>query len=134
MATYPLRVYLVAGNVEDLPPGVYRYIPKGHKLESVVAGDQRANVGSQPQMRTAPALLAFAADCTATAKRFGDNTARQLACLEIGHAAQNVLLEEIAQGLVGVGMTGFDGAKAKAALTLPENEELIYIVAAGKQG
>lgn len=40
-ATYPLEVYLVAGNVENLSAGVYRYLPGQHRLEAVSNGDIR---------------------------------------------------------------------------------------------
>lgn len=133
-ATYPLRVYLFAGNVKDLPAGVYRYVPKGHKLESVLDGDQRSNVGSQPQMVTAPVVIAYIADYTDTAARFGASKARAWADIEAGHSAQNVLLEEVALGLVGVPMGGFDAAKIKSTLKLTDNEEAIYVVSAGNKG
>jgi SagB-type dehydrogenase family enzyme len=134
MATYPLRVYLFAGNVTDLPAGVYRYVPQGHKLELVVEADQRANAGGQPQMRTAPALLLFTADTTATAARAGQQMASSWAYIEAGHCAQNVLLEEIALGLVGVPMTGYDPAKVKDTLKLPDSEQPVYLIAAGQRG
>ncbi len=98
------------------------------------SGDQRAKVGWQPQMRTAPALILYAADLEATGKKFGSSIARSWAEIEVGHSAQNVLLEEQALGLVGVGMTGFDAEKARSALKLPKKEEVIYLVSAGKKG
>ncbi|HEY3415410.1 MAG TPA: SagB/ThcOx family dehydrogenase [Armatimonadota bacterium] len=133
MATYPLRVYLFAGNVADLPAGVYRYIPQGHKLELVAAGDQRGNVGVQPTAINAPADFLFTADTSAVAKRFGADTAKKFAYIEIGHAAQNVLLEEVALNLVGVGMAGMDPAKMKTVLKLPDTEEPVYLLSAGKK-
>lgn len=132
MASYPLRVYLVAANVKDLAAGVYRYIPQGHKLKLVMAGDKRENVGSQNQMRTAPALIVYAADYT-NLKQRSPNNAQRWVDIEIGHSAQNVLLEEVALGLVGVSMGGVDGTKMKTALKLPESEEVIHAVSAGKK-
>ena len=129
-ATYPLRVYLVAGNVQGLQAGVYRYLPQGHKLELVVAGDQRANIGDQPQMHSPPVLLAFTADYTTTSKKYGAQ-APKMAYIELGHAAENVLLEEVALGLVGVPMGGINVEKMTAALKLPKSEVPLYLVAAG---
>src|SRR3990172_11510279 len=40
-ATYPLEVYLVVGDVENLAAGVYRYRPGLHRLEVVSDGDIR---------------------------------------------------------------------------------------------
>ena len=35
-ATYPLEIYAVIGNVEEIEPGVYRYLSDEHKIEMVV--------------------------------------------------------------------------------------------------
>ncbi|GAI36261.1 unnamed protein product, partial [marine sediment metagenome] len=43
-ALYPLEVYLVAGDVEDLTSGVYRYEPDGHQLARIIDGDKRAEL------------------------------------------------------------------------------------------
>lgn len=134
MATYPLHIYVFAGNVSDLPAGVYKYIPQGHKLELVVEGDQRTNAGTQPQIRTAPVLFLFTADTAATSQRAGAQRARDWAMIEVGHSAQNILLEEVALGLIGVPMAGYDAAKIKPLLKLPDTEEPIYIVSAAKRG
>jgi SagB-type dehydrogenase family enzyme len=132
VATYPLTVYLVAANVKDLTAGVYEYMPNGHKLKSVKEGDQRANIGSQPQMTSAPMLLVYVADYKATGEKFGADKAKEFACIEVGHSAQNVLLEEIAQDLIGVGMAGLDQAKTTATLSLTKDQEPLYVVSAGK--
>ena len=133
MASYPLRVYLVAGNVKDLPAGAYLYVPQGHKLELVAAGDQRPNVGGQPQMRNAPVLIVYVVDYAITGKKYGDR-AKKFAYLEVGHSAQNVLLQEVALGLVGVPMGGVDEVKVRAAFKLTEDQEPAYAVSAAKKG
>jgi SagB-type dehydrogenase family enzyme len=130
--TYPLRVYLFAGSVTDLPAGVYLYVPLGHKLELVMSGDQRTSVGGQPQMTNAPAMFCYVADYSVTGKKYGER-AREFAAIEVGHSAQNVLLEEVALGLVGVPMGGFDAAKMKALLKLADNQEPMYAVSAGRK-
>ena len=40
MATYPLEVYLLAGNVTGLPSGVYHYSPQGHNLTTIFLGNK----------------------------------------------------------------------------------------------
>jgi SagB-type dehydrogenase family enzyme len=134
MGTYPLHVYVFAGKVSDLAPGVYKYIPQGHKLELVVEGNQNADAGTQPQVRTAPVLFLITADTSATAARMGAAGARDWAMLEAGAVTQNILLEEVALGLIGVPMAGYDAAKIKPMLKLPDTEAPIFIVSAAKRG
>lgn len=133
IARYPLRLYLVAAQVSNLPAGAYRYLPQGHQLELVTEGDPRASIGSQPQMTTAPALLVYAYDTTVFA-RFPADRGLQWACLEAGHSAQNVLLEEVALGLVGVPMGAFDPVQVKTTLKLTEMEMPLYVLSAGQRG
>ena len=40
-ALYPLELYVVAGAVDGLPPAVYHYRPKGHRLVETSEGDRR---------------------------------------------------------------------------------------------
>jgi SagB-type dehydrogenase family enzyme len=126
-----LDTYLVAGNVEGLAAGVYKYVPKDHQLEVVALGDQREKVGKQPAMTTAPILVVYATDGERL-KKLGDKGVT-FASIEIGHSAQNVLLEEVALGLVGVGMAGFDENGVKAALNLSDQQTPMYVVSAGKK-
>lgn len=43
-ALYPIEVYLVAGELEDLTAGVYHYHPKHHALRPLRDGDQRGQL------------------------------------------------------------------------------------------
>jgi SagB-type dehydrogenase family enzyme len=44
-ALYPVEVYVVAGEVEGLEPGVYHYAPLEHGLTRLREGDLRGNLG-----------------------------------------------------------------------------------------
>jgi SagB-type dehydrogenase family enzyme len=52
-ALYPLELYLVAGNVEALPAGVYQYRPARHSLSRLAAGYKRDGLGKVDYPRLA---------------------------------------------------------------------------------
>src|SRR4030043_1041309 len=43
-ATYPLEIYLVVGEVEELEPGLYKYSISKHHLERGIDGDVRKSL------------------------------------------------------------------------------------------
>lgn len=107
-ALYPLEVFLVAGAVEELPAGVYRYDPRRHALTPVASGDRRrelaAAAGGQDWIAAAPAAVVLTGVFSRTAGRYGERGTRYVH-MEVGHAAQNVYLQAEALGL-GTTMVG----------------------------
>ena len=132
---YPLEVYLVAGDVEDIPPGVYRYSPHGHELLKVVEGDVRPRLYDaslrQGFIRDAPALLVISAVYERTTGRYGERGERYVQ-MEAGHAGQNVLLAAACLDLGAVPVGAFDDGGVKRGLEMPEEEAPLYIIALGK--
>ena len=47
-ALFPLDIYLVAGNIDGLEAGVYKYIADGHSLELHATGDIRDDLAMAP--------------------------------------------------------------------------------------
>ena len=45
-ALYPLEIYLVAANVTDLNPGIYKYSPQNHSLKKISEGDKRTEISN----------------------------------------------------------------------------------------
>jgi nitroreductase len=43
-ATFPLEVDLLVTGISELPDGIYRYRPRGHRLELRLAGDHRRSL------------------------------------------------------------------------------------------
>ncbi len=134
-ATYPLQVYLVAGNVESLPAGVYRYLPEQHRLETVFEGDIRprlaAAASGQGWIGSAPAVLVIAALPERTASRYGKRAERYVH-MEAGHAAQNALLQATSLGLGATPVGAFNDAEVSRLLRLPAGSEPLYILPVGK--
>jgi SagB-type dehydrogenase family enzyme len=134
-ALYPLEVYLVAGKVEDLPAGIYRYNPATHSLTLVREGDQRGALFkaalSQSAVRDAPAVLAIAAVYERTTGKYGERGIRY-AHMEAGHAAQNALLQAVALGLGAVVIGAFDDDGVRQAAGMSTAEHPLYVVPVGK--
>ncbi|MBL7129142.1 MAG: SagB/ThcOx family dehydrogenase [Ignavibacteria bacterium] len=135
-ALYPLELYVVAGNVNDLSEGVYRYKPKDHKLEIVLAGDKRQELFGvslqQSAVKNAAAVIVFAADYDRTTVKYGDRGIRYVH-IEIGHAAENAFLQAVALDLSAVIIGAFYDEEMKEVLNMPEDEQPLLILPVGKK-
>jgi SagB-type dehydrogenase family enzyme len=134
-ALYPLELYLVVGNVEALPPGIYQYRPAEHALSRIAAGDKRGGLARaalrQTWVRDAPAVIVMTAVYERTTRKYGDRGERYVH-MEAGHAAQNIYLQAVPLGLGTVTVGAFSDRKVKQILNLPENEALLYLIPIGK--
>jgi SagB-type dehydrogenase family enzyme len=133
-ALYPLEIYLVAGNVDGLTEGVYRYHAQGHSLRAHVAGDRRRELAhaalGQPAAREAPAVLVLVALYARTARKYGARAERYVH-IEVGHAVQNVYLQAQALGLGTVIIGAFDDDAVRGALELAEQEAPLALLPVG---
>ncbi len=136
-ACYPLEAYLVAGAVDGLAPGVYRYSPRGHLLALLSEGDARARLKekgrTQQMIGRAPATIVVSADLGRIRPRYRDR-AERYTHMEAGHAGQNVSLQAEALGLGTVMVGAFDDAGVKNALGLPSGETPLYLIPIGVPG
>jgi len=117
-ATYPLEVYVAVreDGVEDLPPGIYHYLPKTHELELVKLGDfsrelMRAAI-DQEWVGSAPVNLVINAVYERTTRVYGDRGIRYVH-MEVGHVGQNVYLQCISLGLACVVVGAFYDEEVK---------------------
>jgi SagB-type dehydrogenase family enzyme len=133
--TYPLEVYLVAGDVEGLPPGVYRYRPKSHDLMEWSAEDRRAALAvaslNQAWVRTAAVDVVITAVYARTTQTYGERGVRYVH-LEAGHAAQNLCLQAVALGLGSVVVGAFYDEEVQRVLELPADHEPLYVIPVGR--
>jgi SagB-type dehydrogenase family enzyme len=134
-ARYPLEVYLVAGAVSGLEPGVYGYDPGGHRLVRVVAGDLRDELRAaaldQEAASSAPAAIVITAFPERTTARYGERGMAYV-YMEAGHAAQNVYLQAEALDLATVAIGAFNDEEVRRILNLSGNETPLYIMPIGK--
>lgn len=134
-ALYPLELSLVAGRVDGLAPGVYRYRPDEHALRRAGSGDRRAAVAActrgQAWVADAPCLLVIAAAPQRTRQRYGERADRFVA-LEAGAAAQNVGLQAAARGWATVLVGAFDEARLRDAVGLEGEREPLALMPIGR--
>ncbi|HSV95912.1 MAG TPA: SagB/ThcOx family dehydrogenase [Spirochaetota bacterium] len=131
---YPLEIYCVAGAVDGLPAGVYRYATFGHELVRVVGGESRksltaAALGQKSVLNGAASIIIAAVFERSTGKY--SRRGIQYATMEAGHAAQNICLQVVALGLGTVVIGAFQDDKVKYAVRMRENETPLYIMPIG---
>ncbi len=134
-ALYPMEIYLLAGKVEGLPGGLYKYIPKNHALRKLAGADKRkalcqAALG-QPQIEKAPAVILMAGVYERTSYKYGERAERYVH-MEAGSVAENVYLQATALGIGTVLIGAFNDDEVKKAMSLPADESPLIIMPLGK--
>ncbi len=137
-STYPLTVYLIANHVAGLENGIYRYIPgdrlPAHQLIPLKHGDLKDTVYSaanQASLKEAAAVFVLTGNMGKMADAFGGVKHDAEVYLEVGHAAQNMYLQAASLNLGMVTVSGFDSAKVKAAIGLPTEDTVVYLIPFG---
>lgn len=133
-ALYPLQLYLVAGGVAGLAPGIYRYEPERHRLRRMAAGDRRAELAraalDQTWLAQAPAILVFGAIESRTTRKYGSRGIGYV-YIEVGHAAQNVFLQAESLGLGAAVVGAFEDGPVAALLGMGREERPLYLMPVG---
>ena len=134
-ALYPLELYLVAGNVSGLPPGVYKYQPVLRRLVLIKEGDLREPLAraavNQTWMKDGAIEIVVAAVQDRTTVKYGERGVRYV-YMEAGHAAQNVLLQATALDLGATPVGAFYEDQVIELLDMPGNEAPLYIIPVGR--
>lgn len=132
---YPLEVYLVAGKVNNLSPGVYRYQPSEQTLIQVLDRDIRSQLAdaalSQSAVRNGAIDIVITAVSSRTTSKYGERGIRYV-YMEAGHAAQNICLQATALNLGTVTIGAFEDEAVKSLLVLAEDETPLYILPVGQ--
>jgi SagB-type dehydrogenase family enzyme len=127
-ALYPLELYLATSE------GVFHYEPRAHAIQRTLSTDIRVLLFDaalrQEAVRDAPAVFVVTGVYARTAKKYGRRASRYVH-LEAGHAAQNLLLQAVALGLVAVPIGAFDDDAVERALALPPTHRPLYLVPVG---
>jgi SagB-type dehydrogenase family enzyme len=128
-ALYPLEMYALTKE------GLYHYDPNSHTLTRVLEGDLRTDLSeaalNQDSVRQAPLILVFTAVFSRTESKYGSVRGPRYVHMEVGHSAQNVLLQAHALDLAGVPVGAFHDDRVKDLLRLPEDHRPLYLVPIG---
>lgn len=127
-ALYPLELYVVKAD------GAWHYRPRGHRLVRQTKSDlreklQQAALGQRP-VGQAPAVFVVAAVFQRTTKKYGKR-AGMYVLIEIGHAAQNLLLQATALDLGAVPIGAFQPEPVQQILGLPKDHVPLYLIPVG---
>ena len=127
-ALYPLELYVVT------PEQVMHYLPDGHQAETRAVSDLRpglkAAAVNQSTITAAPVVIVVAAVPGRLSYRYGGK-AEAFVQFEVGHAAQNILLQAAALGLVAVPVGSLDPSRAADTLALPADQTVLYLIPVG---
>jgi len=127
-ALYPLELYVA------LDEGIYHYTPATHSLQRISQRDWRKPLWDaalrQDSVAQAPAVFIITAVYARTEARYGDRAERYVK-IEVGHAAQNLLLQAAAMGLGAVPIGAYYDDRVKEILQLPEDHEPLYLIPVG---
>ena len=135
-ALYPLEVYVVVADVQDLTPGIYKYEPHEHQLVRIIDGDKRVELAdaalAQGCVTEGAVAIVFTAVYERTTRKYGDRGIRYVH-IEAGHAAQNLCLQATAMDLGAVTIGAFYDEEVAELLNLPEDERPLYIIPVGRK-
>jgi SagB-type dehydrogenase family enzyme len=128
-ALYPLEIYVATSS------GFYHYQPRPHRLIQFSDRDPRALLRhaalDQEAISQAPTVFVIAAVYERTSRKYGAARTPRYVHMEVGHAAENLLLEAVALGLGGVTIGAFDDNAVRNALALPADCRPLYLVPVG---
>jgi SagB-type dehydrogenase family enzyme len=129
VAAYPLELYVARAE------GLARYLPDVHALEWRGTEDLRRALREaahdQESVTSAPAVFVFTAVYERSRAKLGPG-AEACVHMDLGHAAENLLLQAQGLGLAGVPIAWFDPGRARETLGVPSDETPVYLVPVGR--
>ena len=127
-ALYPVVLFVVDER------GLFEYEPDQHRLLKLRTSDLRAELQQaaigQEAVGDAPVCIVIAYDPAAVQRKYGKR-AERYCLLEVGHVAQNILLQATALGLGGVPVGAFDDVSIARVLNLPSRLRPVYVLPVG---
>lgn len=135
---FPIDMYCLINNVENVSSGIYFYNNKLHSIEQIKEKDIREEL-----IRTSPTLSDSINNCSfcillsATFPRIKfkyKERAYRFALLEAGHIAQNILLASVAENHGAIPVGGFLDDEANKIINIDGvNSAVLYLIIIGKK-
>ncbi len=133
-ALYPLEIYLAAGAVNDLGPGVYHYHPQGHGLAVVASGQHLSALANaalgQKMVENAAVVVVICAVYQRMTRKY-TLRGEQYVHIEVGHAGQNIALQCEALGLGCVMLGAFTDELVQRVIASQPSERPLYLIPIG---
>ena len=134
-ALYPLVIYAAIGNVAGIEVGVYKYVPKEHKIIKTIDKDVREELSAaalgQDAVRDAPVTVIFCAVFSRITERYGERGSERYVFIELGHSAQNIYLQAETLELGACAIGAFTDSRVSEILSLPAEEKPLYLMPVG---
>jgi protease I len=127
-ATYPIELLFAT------PDGLFVYRPVDHSLMQIGNQDIRSGLAAAASMAESVAGagcdIIVAGNVRMLTDRFKDN-ARTYMYMEVGHIAQNILLQAVSLNLGAVPVGGFDKTQVRKACGLRRTLDPLYMICVG---
>jgi SagB-type dehydrogenase family enzyme len=135
-ALYPLKLFVVVGDVNKLSAGIYQYNPAEHSLLKTANGDLRKLLQkaalNQSCIGDAAIIFVFTAIYQRTTWKYGERGLRYVH-MEVGHAGQNVFLQAEALHLGTVVVGAFDDDEVREVLYLVSHIQPLSLMPVGRK-
>jgi SagB-type dehydrogenase family enzyme len=132
-ALYEVELYLVCGELSDLPAGVYHFAPAEFGLRKLRAGDYRSVLveaaGGEPAIAHAPLTIVCTCTYWRNAWKYQDRTYRHFGW-DNGTLLANLLAVATAFGLPAKVVCGFVDGKVNSLLDIDSQREVAFSLVA----
>jgi SagB-type dehydrogenase family enzyme len=112
---YPQELFVAAGRVDGLDPGIYTYSSRNHSLEQIKRGDLRRELANaalgQSFIAEAPVSIIIAGVYERSTRKYGRRGADRYVHMDAAHSAQNIFLQAVALELGTVTVGAFNDDK-----------------------
>ncbi len=131
---YGLEVYVVVGNVENIIPGIYEYLPVKRTLRKIRSGDLRYDLADaalgQLFIEKAPATIILLGNYDRVSQKYMDR-GQLYVNIEAGHAGQNIYLQATALGLGTCAVGIFEPNEVRKLINARADESPIIMYPVG---